>query len=610
MMAKRVEDVGEHVGGSRKDKWRERALVLSDLSALSVREAEHYVTKDLVWPEPDYAKLIEGGMQAEAAALLKLVRNAVAAAPTLTQHVPNTREVRPAADARADYVRILGVAQDELRGATSVSEIREACRRIPFAIGMDRHGRADRATANLLTQAFKTGSRTGPFQISGTTVARAARMVEVEGFPGKQAAWRKGLTTFQSPKDGDRWLAYNKARVIVASGFATEDELLDHLREAYALKRAKAKEGPQKPTERAHCPEVVRSGLPDRRGGRSISSQEFMDTFGFKNVQFGEWVPHYERQWMMDIGYDSLLDLSEVLGIDPGNIGFGGMLSAAFGSRGSGKAAAHYESTETIFNMTRTNGAGSLAHEYAHALDDVIGQIGRPGDGGVSYASGGIDRPRPRMGDLPGLGDAEAAVVGLMDRIFVRPKSRGESVRGLAALSDAAAAEVVRVRAMMDEHAQRPRGEQNAKWLRKCAAYCLAKEALSKRLLAQATAEAGRPATDDFGTTDTEFRKEARLLSGETGYNSHPTELLARAFESAVFDALAERGGRSDYLVYGVEADRYADKKDWVGNPYPTGEERAGFLAGVRALAAAVAEPVAEFSRENAARANPAAPRA
>ena len=41
----------------------------------------------------------------------------------------------------------------------------------------------------------------------------------------------------------------------------------------------------------------------------------------------------------------------------------------AFGARGHGKAAAHYEPGRRVVNLTKTQGAGCLAHEWFHAWD-------------------------------------------------------------------------------------------------------------------------------------------------------------------------------------------------------------------------------------------------
>ena len=55
------------------------------------------------------------------------------------------------------------------------------------------------------------------------------------------------------------------------------------------------------------------------------------------------------------------------------DISYQGTLSIAFGARGSGNAAAHYEPLRKVINLTKMHGAGSLAHEWWHGLDDYLG---------------------------------------------------------------------------------------------------------------------------------------------------------------------------------------------------------------------------------------------
>jgi hypothetical protein len=55
-------------------------------------------------------------------------------------------------------------------------------------------------------------------------------------------------------------------------------------------------------------------------------------------------------------------------------------------------------------------------------------------------------------------------------------------------------------------------------------------------------------------------------------YWSIACELFARAGEQFVFYSLAEKGVYSDYLVHGVEEDRYLQHP--LGNPYPQAADR------------------------------------
>jgi len=117
---------------------------------------------------------------------------------------------------------------------------------------------------------------------------------------------------------------------------------------------------------------IERTGK-DYRKGKDVTTDEFMNAFGFRGGEFGNWVKPEERRVLLNTAYDSLMDLSEILGISPRAISLNGNLSIAFGARGSKGASAHYESDRAVINLTRLNGAGSMAHEWAHALDNYFG---------------------------------------------------------------------------------------------------------------------------------------------------------------------------------------------------------------------------------------------
>lgn len=117
---------------------------------------------------------------------------------------------------------------------------------------------------------------------------------------------------------------------------------------------------------------VERTGK-DWRKGKDVTTDEFMNTFGFRGGEFGNWVKPEERRVMLNAAYDSFIDLSELLNIPPRAVSLGGELAIAFGARGIKGAAAHFEPDRAVINMTRMNGAGSLAHEWAHAMDSYFG---------------------------------------------------------------------------------------------------------------------------------------------------------------------------------------------------------------------------------------------
>lgn len=117
-----------------------------------------------------------------------------------------------------------------------------------------------------------------------------------------------------------------------------------------------------------------RIGAARREG--PVKDRAFIDTFGFRGVEFGNWNNQEERQQLLDDAYDGLLDLAEVMDIPPKAISLNGELALAFGARGHGLsgARAHYEPPKAAINLTKMNGAGSLAHEWFHALDHYFGR--------------------------------------------------------------------------------------------------------------------------------------------------------------------------------------------------------------------------------------------
>lgn len=118
-----------------------------------------------------------------------------------------------------------------------------------------------------------------------------------------------------------------------------------------------------------------RTGMKRRSG--NVSPDEFLKTFGFRGVEFGNYVENSRRQQDLNQAYDALLDLAQVTGLPPRALSLGGTLGLAFGARGHGgvhPASAHYEPYKTVINLTKAKGAGSLGHEWFHALDNALAQ--------------------------------------------------------------------------------------------------------------------------------------------------------------------------------------------------------------------------------------------
>ena len=118
-----------------------------------------------------------------------------------------------------------------------------------------------------------------------------------------------------------------------------------------------------------------RTGEMKRTG--DVNPEQFQETFGFRGVEFGEWVENKNRQEDLNKAYDALTDMAEVLNLPTRALSLNGTLGLAFGSRGrGGKNAplAHYEHSKVVINLTKKKGSGSIGHEWFHSLDNYFGR--------------------------------------------------------------------------------------------------------------------------------------------------------------------------------------------------------------------------------------------
>ena len=113
----------------------------------------------------------------------------------------------------------------------------------------------------------------------------------------------------------------------------------------------------------------------DHRQGIDETPESFMSKFNPRGVQFGNW--QNNRTDCLNLASDALQDLCGVVDYYSTEMFLGGRVALAFGSRGKGRASAHYEPVQDVINLTKTRGSGSLAHEWFHALQDFGGTLER-----------------------------------------------------------------------------------------------------------------------------------------------------------------------------------------------------------------------------------------
>lgn len=113
----------------------------------------------------------------------------------------------------------------------------------------------------------------------------------------------------------------------------------------------------------------------DWRKGQDASPERFAAALPFRGVEFGNWLNQAERANLLNSAFDGFHDLASVLNLTHEDITLNGSLAFAFASRGHSKAMAHYEPCKKVINLTKMNGAGCMAHEWFHAVDNYASSL-------------------------------------------------------------------------------------------------------------------------------------------------------------------------------------------------------------------------------------------
>ncbi len=219
------------------------------------------------------------------------------------------------------------------------------------------------------------GSRFVKFYIHNTE-RNSIEQTTIEGATSKDDAAVQQAANARLAELKDKYLVLGKSNRLVAVA-DTEESAIEKAREL-----VKRESKTDQISEKGWSVEAAkRVGDAHRMEGEDISSDRLKETFGFKGVNFGNWMKgeskskSVERQAHLNHAYDAFLDLAEIVGVPPKAMSLNGMLGIAIGAQGSGKALAHFVPGVNEINLTRTGGAGALAHEWAHALDHYFATL-------------------------------------------------------------------------------------------------------------------------------------------------------------------------------------------------------------------------------------------
>ena len=417
-----IQDFGEKIGGARKDVWRSRGIILTDLDHMNDLERSTNIKKDNIWLKPDWEEIIADGIPQCVAYWQNKMRQAIPPKPasgdkTVQQnYVEVVGRIREAVMAVTQPHEIDNFYQDFLLGKYVHSEGRYShyVTVDPIASGIvnnkvlkaaqSKHTRMEEEAKKKLFGVPKdelvyvaTKERLKIHQYDGKSVS----LESAEGTSNKatltiSSPWGRSffyLSEKDSFSDISKWqqgtffILDEKSRKPIQINLPSMNEAKRFVEAwAQAAQMAADIEGTDKgkssgPKRKgAFVPpqlrNIHRTG-PDYCHGHHANSDMFLKDIQFRGGEFGNWLNEADRQTSLDMAYDALRDLARLLEVRPQGISFDKSLAIAFGARGRGGAnagAAHYEPDREVINLTKMSGAGCLAHEWGHALDHAIGK--------------------------------------------------------------------------------------------------------------------------------------------------------------------------------------------------------------------------------------------
>ena len=380
----KTEDFGEKIGGARKDTWQKRGLLTSDLTAMNRRELQQHVKKENVWKRPDFVKAIaEGGDRATLYIQNELYKS-INATPYIRRSVATDTTSTAFQEAMEKYVTEIREVQKLAEGVKSKEDLSKITKWL-----------IEKGYLNDTGSAYSRYSWTEAYYNSpalyGSKIFETTRKLE-KGFDSlAETALMEGFGVDKADKlpngytikrINSFWDNAGTKYVIVKGGkhgsyaspyFTSYEEAFAYGKEKFGTAET-ATTGTDGKKQRYVPPQlkdVHRNGA-DYRKGKNAVGDDFLRDFGIKGGEFGNWLSETDRTTSLNYGYDAFCDLADALGIELTDISLNGTLSIGFGSRGKGLsgAAAHYEPARKVINLTKMNGAGSLAHEFWHAVED------------------------------------------------------------------------------------------------------------------------------------------------------------------------------------------------------------------------------------------------
>ena len=396
-----IQDFGKKIGGAKKDLWKKRGLLIEDIFDWTDIERENLIKKDNVWTKPDYQAMVESGLSKRVVYFIKLIRDSLPSKPSI-----NNEEYQNG------YISFISELRDKTMSIKSEQEVLDYFERIiknyVYKEGYSYHPKPE-TYGYLTNKLFKAAQVKNFFYIDRdikrkqflyTTEEKILSNYDFFRYDVKNVNWEtdhagttrmvlslsEGIYFFypenddkikENWKDGTYFIRNAK---IVGKNFETLDKAKEYV---LSISNIEKKQDNTINRKKKFIPIQLLNldRVGDTYKNIDVSGDDMLKVFGFYGGEFGNWLNDKDRQANLNFCYDAFADLSRALNISNKDISLNGELAIAFGARGRAGAAAHYEPERRVINLTKMSGAGSLAHEWGHALDHYLGRNFRNKDG-------------------------------------------------------------------------------------------------------------------------------------------------------------------------------------------------------------------------------------
>lgn len=358
--AVKIQDFGQKIGGARKDLAREQADLVAAFAGLTVESLKILSLSKVVKFEQVQRLGASGAISAPAACAAFALWRSIPARPSLSWKVGSWAEKTAARLAQISAIIDGGEITENIERMAEYRVLMAAgYPSAPFSFGrysVDYYLTVNSPFCVMAGRYYKLRtndpSKAAEF-IRKAVAADAATRAEGATF---ELYCSRGVY-YAAPKGKNKirvkeWNTREEARAGMED-VAELRRLWEKIRNTPALRRT---------TNRP------RVGV-DYRQGQNMNPEAFAAAFPFRGVEFGNWLTQTDRAIRLNETFDALRDLCALCGLTADAATLKGWLAMAFGSRGIPGAAAHFEHDHRVINLTKEHGAGSLAHEWLHALD-------------------------------------------------------------------------------------------------------------------------------------------------------------------------------------------------------------------------------------------------